>query len=336
MNTTESITLVDVTVRDGGYANNYGFSTADVFAIASRLSTAGIPMIEIGHGYGLGADQTMGKMAHTDDEYISAVANRIPNAKIGMFSNTKMATPALIKRAAEMGLDFLRIGFIGLQDSPHPLDDALELVDSAKENGLWTSLNMVRSNYLEPTELDHIALVAEKHEVDALYVVDSTGGTLPSQVAQMVKRLKAVSSVAVGFHGHQNLDLGAANSLSAVEAGATFVDGTLGGIGRDAGNTQLEVLVAILAKAGRSTGLNPAELCMITDEIVAPLFNYPIGINRDCLELGRYDLFAHGLQIIRAVSRDLDIDLTQLLDAVAKSKPTFETEDVIREIANQI
>jgi 4-hydroxy-2-oxovalerate aldolase len=336
MNTTESVTLVDVTVRDGGYANDYGFSTADVFAIASRLSTAGIPMIEIGHGYGLGADQTMGKMAHTDDEYISAVANKIPNAKIGMFANTKMATPTLIKRAAEMGLDFVRIGFIGLQGSPHPLDDALPLVESAKENGLWTSLNMVRSNYLEATEIDHVALMAEKYEADALYVVDSSGGTLPSQVAQMVKRVKAASSIAVGFHGHQNLDLGAANSLSAVEAGATFVDGTLGGIGRDAGNTQLEVLVAILAKAGRSSGVNPSELCAITEEVVAPLFSHPIGINRDCLELGRYDLFAHGLQIVRAVAQDMDLDVIDLLDAVAKSKPVFETEDVIREIAGRI
>jgi len=283
------VTVVDATVRDGGYANDYAFTNGDVLRIVTGLEAAGVSMLEIGHGYGLGAERALGGMAEDEGSYIEHAKASPRLARIGMFANASIATARDVQRAARLGLDFVRVGFIGF-DPPHPFAKAVELIEVAKDCGLWVSANLVRTQMYRPDELTLIAARLSAVRVDAVYVVDSPGGALPEQVASMVRLLKGACDLDVGFHGHQNLDLGVANSLAAVRAGAAFVDGTLRGIGRDSGNAQLDVLVAVLEKAGITTGCDLAQLAAVGSVAVAPLFDHPVGVTEENLLLGNHDL----------------------------------------------
>lgn len=327
--------LVDATLRDGGYANNYGFTCTDVQRIAAGLRDAGISMIEIGHGFGLGADRGFGKMAETDAAYIRCLAGGLDGALFGMFANANIATKSDVVEAARLGLQFLRVGCIGFTE-PHPFSVALEFAELAKAKGMWASINLVRTNYLTFRQLEVAARDATRIGADAIYVVDSTGGTFPNQVAEAVRVLRSAGEVPVGFHGHQNFNLAIANSLAAVEAGATYVDGTLGGIGRDSGNAQIDVLAAALEKAGQRTGVDITALGDVARRYVAPLFDHPIGITAENLVLGRYDLLSHGLKIVHDVALRTGVDEQELLNEIGRRKPNFEDDTTISAIADDL
>lgn len=328
------IVVVDATIRDGGYANNYGFTAEQVKDVVLRLEGAGVRFIEIGHGYGLGAERTMGKMAETELRYIEAVRGQTKTAKVGMFANANITSIDDVKRAADLGLGFVRVGCIGF-DGPHPLAAAAELVREARSRGMWASLNLVRTQNLTWRELERAAAMADAADVSAIYVVDSTGGAFPRQVAEAVRVLKAATATAVGFHGHQNLDLGVANSLAAIDAGATMVDGTLGGIGRESGNVQLEVLVACLDKLGFDTGLSFERLAAINDELITPIMGRPLGIRGENLLLGRHDLFAHGIALCRQVAEKRGLDPRAFVAFVGRAKPNFEDLQTIEALADE-
>ncbi|KKT82129.1 MAG: 4-hydroxy-2-oxovalerate aldolase mhpE [Candidatus Azambacteria bacterium GW2011_GWA1_44_9] len=239
------IKIVDVTIRDGGYENNWNFSLNFVDSLIRGLAEAGIEYIEVGHGYGLGGERDFGAMAHTDREYLDLINKININAKIGMFANVNICKVDDVKLAGEFGLDFLRVGFIGYR-SPHPMSGLPQLVGEAKRQGMFVSVNMVLSTLYSDKDLLENLKFIEDLGSDVIYLVDSTGGMLPNEVTRKIELLKTNSNILVGFHGHQNYDLAVANSLSAVKAGADFVDGTLLGLGRDLGNAQLEILINVL------------------------------------------------------------------------------------------
>lgn len=327
--------LLDVTIRDGGYANNYDFSIEQVVSITQDLEKSGISMIEIGHGYGLGAERLFGNMKETDETYISSMSGVLKKAKFGMFANSNITTSEDIKRAASQGLDFVRIGFIGF-DGPHPFNRAIELLDVAKDAGLWASINMVRTLFLSECELQYVAQTIDKHFADALYIVDSTGGFLPQQVENCTKLLKKSTDISIGYHGHQNLDLGVANTLIAYENGAEYLDGTLGGIGRDTGNVQLEVLCAVLTKAGYLKDIDPFILNEITQNYIYKSFNKVVGITNDNLILGMYDLLSHVVPKVKKLTKGENISYKKVIELLGKQKNNFEDDDVLRNAINSI
>lgn len=328
------ITMVDATIRDGGYANDYGFSNADVQRIVTGLGAAGVSMIEIGHGYGLGAERTLGRMAEAESSYIEHVMADERLARIGMFANANIANRRDVRRAARLGLDFVRVGFIGF-DGPHPFARALDLIEEAKNSGLWVSANLVRTQMYSHAELALLAERLSQAQVNAIYVVDSPGGALPRQVEAMVRQLRDHSDAPVGFHGHQNLDLGVANSLAAVQAGASMVDGTLRGVGRDSGNAQLDVLVAVLEKAGFATACDVERLAAVGAESVAPLFEHPVGVNEENLLLGRYDLLSHAVPLARSVGAAYAVDWRWLLRETGARGVRFEHEAAMVTLAEE-
>lgn len=327
-NTVREINLVDVTIRDGGCCIDYMYTSADVLAIVSQLQSANVPMIEIGHGYGLGAERTISKLLESEESFIKTVNEIKTTSMIGMFANGGIATTGDIIKAKELGLDFVRIGFMGF-DGPYPFDKSIELLKVAKEVGLWASLNMVRSQFLTEKDIDIIVDRFIRYKGDVLYVVDSTGGMLPSNVYSLIKKI-SLSGVNIGFHGHQNLDLGIANSLIAFEAGATYLDGTLGGIGRESGNVQLEALVAVLDKSGYDSGVNPFELSKITNTLINPLLGSQNGITKNNLAMGRFDLLSHVIDSIHRLSENSnELELYEVLKILYENKYNFETDDVI-------
>jgi 4-hydroxy 2-oxovalerate aldolase len=325
MQAERKVDLLDVTIRDGGYANSYGFSLADITHLVGNVENSGISMIEIGHGFGISAEDSISKMAHKEVEYLIAAVRTVKQAKIGMFGFPNIAKTERLTELAEVGLGFLRVGFFGINDGPHSLEDALPLVERARRLGVYTSANIVRTQMYTLHEIDEILRRVRAVGVDSVAVVDSPGGALPSQIFRYVKHIKDRFDGPVGFHGHQNLTLGVANSLAAAEAGATVIDGTLGGIGRDSGNTQLEVIAIVLEKAGFRTFVDVEMLCENAAPRVASIATK--GISADNLRLGRYDLMSHELPLIRTLAASNNVDWHAVAGEFRAKRVNFGAED---------
>lgn len=329
------LNILDVTLRDGGYANNYMFSIYDVNSIVNGLEESNIEWIEIGHGYGIGAERSFGKMKNTDYEYANHT-RKIHNAtKIGMFANAGIATKEDIDKVSEAGLDFLRIGFLGFE-GPHPIDEAVQLITESKTKNMWTSANIVRSQMYDEQSLLQAARMLEDAGADCIYVVDSTGGMLPTETFQYVSLLVRNVNCNVGFHGHENYSLGVANTLSAIEAGAKYVDGSLLGIGRDAGNTQIEILVSILQKMKLIESIDIDRLCETAAKYVKKYYEFRPIIDTEKLALAQYNLLGHGLPIVKNIASEYKLDWRHLASEYDQSGVRFETNESIESMAKSI
>lgn len=236
--------IIDCTIRDGSYATNYNWNKEDLKKIVSTLSKNGIRYIEIGNGTGLGAFRKL-REALSDQEYFK---NTIPfkgNSLIGAFFIPGIGTKEDILVFREAGGDFIRIGANATE-----MYKTYDYITFAKSLGLKVFSNLMKTYAISTYQLIMYAQSLVELGVDGIYVVDSAGGMLPKQISRMVKAIKSFYDIPIGFHGHNNLLMANANSLAAIESGADYVDATLGGLGRGAGNAQLESLIAIFQKAG--------------------------------------------------------------------------------------
>lgn len=236
--------VLDTTVRDGSYAVNFQYTDDDVRRIVGDLDAAGIPYIEIGHGVTIGAAAAQGPAAHTDEEYFRAARSVVRNARLGAVIVPALARIETVDLAGDY-LDFLRICVIATE-----FELVMPFVERAQSKGLEVSIQLVKSHLFEPDVLAAAGKRARDVGVRIVYVVDTTGTFLPEDARRYVEALRGASDVSVGFHGHNNLAMAVANTLEAFDAGADFLDGTLMGFGRGAGNCQIECLVARCSGAG--------------------------------------------------------------------------------------
>lgn len=238
--------LLDTTLRDGSYVVDFQFSSEDTKNISKALSNYGIDYIEIGHGLGLGAYRLKEYQSLCNDsEILSVVSENESLSKFGVFFIPGIGTFEDIDLALEKKIDFIRIG-INVDQS----EKSHKYIEYAKSKGLIVAANFMKSYAVLPQEFANRAKEAEKAGADFVYIVDSAGGMLPDDVRTFIQSTKEVSSVKLGFHGHNNLTLAVANSLIALESGASIVDSSLQGLGRDGGNASTEVLLSILTKKG--------------------------------------------------------------------------------------
>lgn len=243
--------VLDTTVRDGSYAVNFQYTDDDVRRIVGDLDAAGIPYIEIGHGVTIGAAAAQGPAAHTDEEYFRAARSVVRNARLGAVIVPALARIETVDLAGDY-LDFLRICVIATE-----FELVMPFVERAQSKGLEVSIQLVKSHLFEPDVLAAAGKRARDVGVRIVYVVDTTGTFLPEDARRYVEALRGASDVSVGFHGHNNLAMAVANTLEAFDAGADFLDGTLMGFGRGAGNCQIECLVAALQRRGHLAGSRP-------------------------------------------------------------------------------
>ena len=238
--------ILDCTIRDGSYATNYQWSGELISDIVSILPNFGIKYIEIGNGTGLGAFRKNDSFM-TDDEYIkyAVSSKKSDNVKIGAFYIPSIATKFDLENFREKGGDFIRIG-VNATDT----QSAYESIKYAKSLGFYVFCNLMKTYAITKIQLVEYCEGLINAGVDCIYIVDSAGGMIPTQVSEYIKAVKSFYNIPIGFHGHNNLSMANANSLAAVEAGADFVDATLGGLGRGAGNAQLESLITVFQKSG--------------------------------------------------------------------------------------
>lgn len=258
--------ILDCSLRDGNYTFDFQFTTEDTSVLVEALIQANVEWIECGHGLGLRASEMRkGGMPANDIDYIKAAKIVAPNAKIGMFCIPEIGTPEDIVSSQEAGLYFIRIGSEAVS-----VTKAFELLSTARDSGLYTMFNLMKTDQVSPKEFGEIAKKVADNGAQVLYCVDSAGGMLPKNVSAYITAAQDCGML-LGFHGHNNLQMAIANSLSALDSGATFIDSSLGGIGRGAGNVPTETLVAVLQRAGYDISIDLASLLHLVQQRISPL-----------------------------------------------------------------
>lgn len=322
------VNIVENTLRDGSYTLDFKFTKKHTHDIVSGLDKLGFEWIEVGHGLGLGAykKNVLEESVENDVEHIKTAKLAAENAKIGAFFIPGIGSENDLIVASQLGLDFLRIG-VNVND----YKSCERCVRLAKQQGLFVTLNLMKSYGVKPYEFCEIAKAIDRWQlVDVLYLVDSAGCMLPFEVTEYIDRVKQSATLPIGFHGHNNLSLALANTISAMQAGATYLDSCVRGMGRSAGNTQTEILVWVLAKLGVELELNMYELYKFADEVVAPLMSRKQGLSSEEIHIGvskfhsSYMPFVEQVLEKHAISKELLIKKTSDINCLNPSKELFE------------
>lgn len=246
------MTILDTTVRDGSYYVDFKFSSQDVSEMVARISKLGFQYIEIGHGKGLNASSlTNGLAMQTDEEYMNAARATRNNSKLGFFCIPEIARLEDVKLASTNGIDFLRIG-----QNSDDINSVKKYVIKAKEEGLEVMVNFMKTYLITPEIFLEKVKQVKEWGADCVYVVDSSGGMLPDQIADYYKAVHDEVDIKIGLHCHDNLGLAVSNSLFAYEMGYDFIDTTMQGVGRSVGNTMAEKFIMTLEKKGINTGFD--------------------------------------------------------------------------------
>jgi 4-hydroxy 2-oxovalerate aldolase len=262
-----AVEILDCTLRDGSYAVDFRFTEDTIRSVLTGLEASGVRLVELGHGLGLGAGAALGKPTLVPDERsFELAAESLRRADWGMFCIPGMATPSHLKRAAAAGMRFVRVGVDITDVAP-----AEQFVGLAKDLGLRAFTNLMKTNVLGVDGVVTAAQRCTKYGADGVYLVDSVGGYLPHQVADLFDAVREALGITLGFHGHDNLGLANANALAAAGNGAAFVDTTLDGIGRGAGNTVTESFAAILAGRDAAVAYDYRRLARLSETVIRPL-----------------------------------------------------------------
>lgn len=322
--------LLECTLRDGSYAINYAFTAAEAAALAQGLEQAGVRWIEIGHGLGLGAStRGHGESAATDQEYCEAVDAVLTSARWGVFFIPGIGVHEELASAISAGLDFVRIG-TNITEC-HQMEP---FIRQALNAGVMPCANLMKSYAVTPAQFANFARQCWQMGAQVVSVVDSAGGMLPAEVAQYVDAaLQAEPAMVLGFHGHNNLGLANANALAALDAGAIWVDSTLNGLGRSAGNAITESLVLVLERAGYQTGIDPIRIQDLGHRAIRPYLAHRGGIEPLDLTLGAARFHSSYLSQATAIAREYDLDARQLVLAVGAVDPEHPTPELMRRLA---
>ncbi|AOP33693.1 hypothetical protein A0128_07455 [Leptospira tipperaryensis] len=332
LKTHQSPILLDCTIRDGGYAINFQFSARDTRNICSNLDKAGIRLIEVGHGLGLGASNPSNGIAfEADEDYISTAKSVTKNSFVGAFFIPGIGKKEDIKRAKEAGLDFIRIG-----KDVTDLEATRSFIDYAQELGLHVSINMMKSYAVNSLELGNIIKNMNGWGADLICLVDSAGCMMPEQIREYVSVIKDNSDLPAGFHGHNNLGMANANSLAALKGGAQFVDATLRGMGRSAGNAQTEAMAFIFQEYGYDSNLDPFLLLEMSENIIEPLMLFPQGLSSMDIVIGISKFHSGHLPRFKRILKKYDIDLRKLIIGVSKVNCINPSDELIESVAKDL
>lgn len=324
--------ILDCTIRDGSYVLDFQFNKKVVAHLVKGLAEAGIPKIEVGHGVGFDAYRSQYNAAkHTEEEYIRTASLFKKKSKIGHFFIPDIGKVENIPKSIDWGLDFIRIG-----TNITEIEKAKEAVKTARDSGLEISINLMKSYALKPEKFKEKVLIADSFEPDIICIVDSAGGMFQKDIRTYVRIIKDEISAKIGFHGHNNLMLAVANSLTAIEEGVKIIDSSLLGMGRGGGNAQTEVLATIFEKKGFSLDLDIYKLMDLGDEYVKPLMNRLQGILQLDVTAGFAQFHSSFLSKFIPIAEKHRIDLRDLIIRVSKIDKVSPSEEIINQIAEKI
>jgi 4-hydroxy-2-oxovalerate aldolase len=323
------VILTEVALRDGSHAIAHAYTVDQVVRVAKALDEANMPYIEVSHGDGLGGSSLQYGLSTTNEfELIEAAVNVCKNSKVAVLLLPGIGTVKELKVAANLGAKMARIATHVTE-----ADVSRQHIYKSKELGLET-VGFLMMSHMVPTEkLVEQARLMESYGADVVYMVDSAGALLPHEVRERIAALKQALSIEVGFHAHNNLSLAMANSLVAIEEGATRIDGSVRCLGAGAGNTQTEVLVGVLDRLGIKTGVDFYKLMDLAEDIVAPILKTPQEITKGSLILGYAGVYSSFLLHANRAAQKWNVDARDILVELGKQRVVGGQEDMIQEVA---
>lgn len=325
------VNVLETTLRDGSYAVDFAFTAADTARICAGLEAAGFRYIEIGHGSGLRASERgLGQAAATDRAYLCAARDALRQARFGMFCIPGVATLDDVEMAADCGMGFIRIGTEVTRTA-----ESEPFIDLARRRGMMVMTNFMKSYAATPAHFAREVKRSEGFGAEVVYIVDSAGSMLPEELVAYYREIREISQVPVGFHGHNNLGLAVGNTLRMADEGAAFVDSSLQGLGRSAGNAMTEALVAALARCGYETGVDLLATLRLGHGLVAPLVRTG-GILPLDLVAGYAGFHSSFLPRLLSAAARHGSDPAQLMIDVCGVDRVQLRDDVLEEIATRL
>lgn len=327
----KKITVHDMTLRDGMHPKRHLMTLAEMKSIASGLDAAGVPLIEVTHGDGLGGSSVnYGFPAHTDEEYLSAVIPLMKQAKVSALLLPGIGTVDHLLMAKDLGVSTIRVATHCTE-----ADVSEQHISKARALGMDTVGFLMMAHMASADKLVSQALLMESYGANCIYVTDSAGHMLPGDVKEKLSAVRAALKPAteLGFHAHHNLAMGVANSITAIECGANRIDAAAAGLGAGAGNTPMEVLVAVCSLMGIETGVDVFKIQDVAEDLVVPMMDFPIRIDRDALTLGYAGVYGSFLLFAKRAEKKYGVPARDILVEMGRRGMVGGQEDMIEDTA---
>ena len=327
----KKVLLHDMSLRDGMHPKRHQISTKQMLEIATALDDAGMPLIEVTHGDGLGGSSVnYGFSAHTDEEYLNAVIPKMKQAKISALLLPGIGTVDHLRMAKDCGVSTIRVATHCTE-----ADVAEQHIGLAKKLEMDTVGFLMMSHMTSADNLLGQAKLMVAYGANCIYCTDSAGYMLPDEVTEKIVllRSKLTTNIEIGFHGHHNMGMAVANSLAAIDAGAERIDGSVAGLGAGAGNTPLEILVAVLNRMGAEHGIDLYKIMDVAEDLVVPLMDQPIRVDRDALTLGYAGVYSSFLLFAQRAQAKYGVPARDLLVELGRRGTVGGQEDMIEDLA---
>ncbi len=325
------VTVHDMTLRDGMHPKRHQMTLDQMKTIACGLDAAGVPLIEVTHGDGLGGSSVnYGFPAHTDEAYLGAVIPQMKRAKVSALLIPGIGTVDHLLMAKDLGVNTIRVATHCTE-----ADVSEQHIRKARELGMDTVGFLMMAHMASPEKLVEQARLMEGYGANCVYVTDSAGHMLPDDVTARIDAVRQAvkSSTELGFHGHHNMAMGIANSLAAVEAGANRIDAAAAGLGAGAGNTPMEVFIAVCDRMGIETGVDVFKIQDVAEDLVVPIMDHVIRIDRDSLTLGYAGVYSSFLLFAKRAGEKYGVPARDLLVELGRRGMVGGQEDMIEDTA---
>ncbi|MGG1661962.1 4-hydroxy-2-oxovalerate aldolase [Brevibacillus sp. NRS-1366] len=330
--TDKQVKITEVCLRDGSHVVAHQYTEEQVRCVTRALDDAGMHYIEVSHGDGLGGSTLQYGRSRVDEmELIEAAVEECKQAKIAVLLIPGIGTVNELKQAHKLGASLVRVATHVTE-----ADVSAQHIYAARELGMETVGFLMMAHMAPVEQLVSQAKLMESYGAEAVYVTDSAGALLPEQVRERISALRKSLDIEVGFHAHNNLSVAVANTLVAIEEGATRIDGSVRCLGAGAGNTQTEVLIAVLERMGMHLGIDLYKMMDLAEEVVGPLIPDSQEIKKGSLVLGYAGVYSSFLLHAERAGKRFGIDARDILIELGKRKAVGGQEDMILDVAAEL